>query len=102
MDIDEIEQMSENRAKAGNPGQTERVVMRKEAGKELSSVRGEGRGWGLWRTFSKPNSPPTASAAGWPSLPHYQNCLLLTVAFSLSGGRYIPQISYDLYLLCPF
>lgn len=34
MDIDEIEQMSENRAKAGNPGQTERVVMMKEAEKE--------------------------------------------------------------------
>lgn len=73
-----------------------------EAGKELSSVRGEGRVVSLWKTLSKPISPPTASAAGCPSLPHYQNCLLLTVAFSFTGGRYIPQISCDLYLLCPF
>ena len=57
-----------------------------EAGKELSCVRGECRVGSLWRTFSKPISPPTASAAGFPSLPRYQNCLLLTVAFSFTGG----------------
>ena len=34
MDIDDIKQMSENRAKAGNSGQAERVVMMKEAVKE--------------------------------------------------------------------
>lgn len=34
VDIDEIKQMSENRAKAGNPGKAERVVIMKEAEKE--------------------------------------------------------------------